>query len=198
MSTPRRLLEAGHTPLPGGTEHRVLVVHVAEAEDELRAPGAELIEDHRLLGDGDRVVERQHDGAEPQADATRPRGHRRREHERPRRVAVRRPVVLGERDGVEAGSIRLLGQLERRGVEAVLWQTEVGRAHVEADEQLESLGSKGAVGGWLGRLGDGAGILAHGPVLPRVAVPTIVPALTCAQIGSRSVDGRPICAPNVD
>ena len=101
-----------------GTEEFELRDAVPGPEPEVDAATRHDVDQRRLLGDLDRMVERRdHDrGAEP--DAPGPRCDRGEEREWLRHVTVVEEVVLGRPHRMRAETLRFLAQLERESVEA--------------------------------------------------------------------------------
>ena len=89
----RRVLEA---------RHRELFGLVPGAEHGEQAPGCRVVEHRDLLGDPDRVVQRQDRRADHEPRVRRPREDRRADRQRGRHPAVVDAVVLGEHERVEA------------------------------------------------------------------------------------------------
>ncbi len=86
-------------------EQRVLQHLVALADDDLQPPAAQLVDRREVLGDADRVEQRQHGDARAQQDARRPRRDRAEEHRRRRRQHLSR-VPLPHRERVEPELLR--------------------------------------------------------------------------------------------
>ena len=104
----RRVLEAGHLEL---------LDPVARAEHD-PGPARECVVEHRdLLGDADRVVQRQDRGAHHEPGAGGTREHRRGHRERRRQPAVVDAVVLREHERVEPVLVGPRELLERRRVD---------------------------------------------------------------------------------
>ena len=127
-SLPRRLQS-----LPNSV---VLDRPVAEAGHDRQPPAADEVEHGDVLGQADRVVQRQQEGGDPERDAAGAGSHGPRQDERRRQVPVGGAVVLGEHEHVEAAGVGPLAHLDGRGVEPLgLLRLEAGGPHVEADDR---------------------------------------------------------------
>ena len=94
-----------------------LVVLVAAAETDVDASAGQEIERRDLLGDDERMVQRNHDDRRADAQPRRLRRDVRRELHRAREIAVRREVMLGEPDVAKAKGLGLLRDVERARVD---------------------------------------------------------------------------------
>ena len=85
---------------------------IAAADADVQTPARDDIDQRRLLGQAQRVVERQDRRRQSDADAARARRGHRRQGRRVHREAVVDEVVLGQPDLVEAELLRPLHLLE--------------------------------------------------------------------------------------
>jgi hypothetical protein len=109
-----RLFEARLALGVRDVQHVVGARRAAATNAEVEAPAAEVIDGRHLLGDAQRVRQRQHGHGGPDADAPRAGGHEAGERHRRRLHRSRRAEVnLAKPDAVESPRLGGVGQLER-------------------------------------------------------------------------------------
>ena len=112
-----RLLRQGGAVPDVHAERVELGRHIAHADAELHATPADVVEHRHLLGQPDRVVEREDGDVGGDAQPTRPRGDGPGERLERRQVSVGQEVVLGEPHHVQAELIRQFGLLQVLGID---------------------------------------------------------------------------------
>ena len=111
------LLEPPTATLRRDAEHPVLLGHPAEPEPEVQPPAGDVVQHGGVLCDAERVVEGRKHHRGPDLE---PFGHGRdggEERQQRRDVSVRRAVMLGEPERVEADALGESRELERVGVQ---------------------------------------------------------------------------------
>src|SRR5207244_4652566 len=92
--------------------HLELLAAVSHAGDEAQAPAGDERRRRELLGEPDRIVQRDEDGGHVDGEPLRARGDRRRQGHRRRHVAVLDAVALRDRDHVETPRVGPLAHVE--------------------------------------------------------------------------------------
>ena len=122
----------------------VLLPAVPDAQHVGDPPAADDVEHRDVLGQADRLVEREDRGGHHDPERVGPGGDRRRQDQRRGQVAVLGPVVLGEHGHDGAAGLGPRRHVDRRCVEVVDGGTPGGRPHVEAEGEHRRVGASGA------------------------------------------------------
>ena len=118
-------------------EHPELLLAPPVAETEEQPAARQEVDDGRVLGESQRVVERREHDAGPELDPLGHRGERREQREHRRQITVRRTVVLAHPRGVEPDAFGQAHELERLPVllpeGSFRARRELGREQPDAD-----------------------------------------------------------------
>ena len=121
-----------------------LVRRVAHADAHLDPAAADIVEHREILGEPDRMVERQQADIAREAHMLGPRRHRRGDGNPRRQVAVVDEVMLGEPDEIEAEPVEPSDLIHDRGIERLMGKAGLRRiAEVVGDAEAERFAGHG-------------------------------------------------------
>ncbi len=130
------VLEQRHPLAHLPPEHGQLLGPVAGADDEVDPPPTGQVEHGKVLGQADRVIEREQQGGDQDAERSRPAGDGRGHDEGRRAVPVVGAMVLRQADEPEAALLRPRALLEGSAIQRLWRRTELRRAQVVAQREL--------------------------------------------------------------